>query len=520
MHARRPRPFRPMRRARWIAALNELERDFPWAGEEIRPSPGHLDLVRQFLTGIERVLRGESWVRLKQLSIFDEDGSLNVICRTDFIQPESDAVAASLINALQTGAEQTCAICGRSPANPGEVRGTKPGFCPEHRGLQGRTAEDLRRRQRLPVLDSRGDPSLIVRSPAEHKPLPRSPEIERLVSDFLDPANRAPDEPVVRVLNISELEVFKRNALQRKEQAGRAELIANRIVGAGGALRRLGILREPWHTLTDDFEAAFPNFYLMAELLRDQLALTELGDRRITLPPVLLVGPPGIGKTEAAHWLADRLKLPFRVFDLATAQSNSQLSGSEAFWSNSTEGGVFEMIAYREQANPLVVLDELDKAAQLDRYNPMSSLYTLLEPRSAARFVDLSIRDIKIDASHINWIATANSAEPIPSPIRSRLTVIEVPAPSLQQSRTIACSIYRALRSNHDWGEKFPLSPSAEVVEKLHRAPPRSMRAVLMRAFGMSARAGRREIISEDVITTSPCSTPSIGFLRLQGDRS
>ena len=65
----------------------------------------------------------------------------------------------------------------------------------------------------------------------------------------------------------------------------------------------------------DDFEAAFPNFRELAEVLRDHFALSSLGDRRANWPPVLLVGPAGIGKTEAARWLADWMSLPFRVLD-------------------------------------------------------------------------------------------------------------------------------------------------------------------------------------------------------------
>ena len=168
---------------------------------------------------------------------------------------------------------------------------------------------------------------------------------------------------------------------------------------------------------------AFPNFHELAELMRDHFALSSLGDGRVSWPAVLLVGPAGIGKTEAARWLADQLVLPFRVFDMASTQSSSPLAGSESFWSNSEPGQLFELLAYQPLANPVVVLDELDKASNgRPQYDPLAALYTLLEPPSARNFIDLSIRDFSIDASYVNWMAAANELEAILGPLRSRLT--------------------------------------------------------------------------------------------------
>jgi ATP-dependent Lon protease len=114
-------------------------------------------------------------------------------------------------------------------------------------------------------------------------------------------------------------------------------------------------------------------------MLHDHFALNAMGDGRVAWSPLLLVGPAGIGKTEAARWLAERLALPFRVFDMS-AQSGSPLAGSEAFWSNSEPGLLFELLAYQPKANPVVVLDELDKTEQVRQYDPLAALYTLLEP--------------------------------------------------------------------------------------------------------------------------------------------
>ena len=159
-----------------------------------------------------------------------------------------------------------------------------------------------------------------------------------------------------------------------------------------------------------------------------------------------------------------------------------------------------------------MVLDELDKTEQVRQYDPLAALYTLLERRSARSFTDLSIRDFAIDASHINWIATANSVNGIPSPLLSRLTVLHVHAPTPDQVARIAQNIYGRMRAEATWGSAFVPRLDEAVLAKLKHLPPRSLGLALRRALGRAARQERNHIEASDIQVSGELPPRSIGF--------
>ena len=86
------------------------------------------------------------------------------------------------------------------------------------------------------------------------------------------------------------------------------------------------------------------------------------------------------------------------------------LSGASAQWKNAKPGKVFDALVNGDYANPVIVVDEIDKAGGDSQYDPLGSLYTLLEHDTACDFVD-EFAEVPIDASDVVWIATANDAQ-------------------------------------------------------------------------------------------------------------
>lgn len=319
--------------------------------------------------------------------------------------------------------------------------------------------------------------------------------------------------PQIQFLDKSRLAVFEKSR-NEKDKASQAKSILAQIEAAGGDKRCLGLLPTAWESRLEACRARFPNFAVLLDFLGDHFALSARGDSRVFWPPILLTGAPGVGKTAVARWLADQLGLPFRVFDMASAQSSSALAGSDVFWSNSQPGHLFDLLTSERWANPVIVLDELDKVNGDVRFNPIASLYTLLERESARVFKDLSVPEFAIDASHVNWIATANDESQIPAPILSRMTVLHIDPPTSGQMRGIAQTVYEGLLKEASWGWSFDEPLDDAVLDTLVGYSPRALKRVLLQALGAAAKAGRAGIVAEDVPTeAAPCKKWAMGFL-------
>jgi len=248
----------------------------------------------------------------------------------------------------------------------------------------------------------------------------------------------------------------------------------------------------------DELVEELPNFSGVLEDIRKQLALCIDSEDEVELPPMLLLGAPGIGKTHFARRMAQLLGTGFGFVPMSSLTAGWILGGASSQWKNAKPGKVFETFLNGEYANPVMVVDELDKASAEGQYDPLGALYALLELDTAMRFVD-EFAEIPIDASGAVWFATANDAARIPEPILNRMHVYEIEPPDAAGAARIALNIYREIRGGHDWGKRFPETPGAATLEKLAALSPREMRRAVLAAFGAAKLAGRSELAPEDV---------------------
>ncbi len=252
-----------------------------------------------------------------------------------------------------------------------------------------------------------------------------------------------------------------------------------------------------------------PNFSEVVDDLKKYLALAVSGNEPMHFTPILLLGEPGVGKTHFAKALARQLSTGYEFVSMSSLTAGWILSGASSQWNNAKPGKVAQALIEGEYANPVVVLDEVDKAGGDHRYDPLGALYGLLEQETASHFKDEFV-EVDMDASHILWVSTANEARHLPEPILSRMLVYEIPRPDQDAARAIAAQLYRDLVGAHDWG--FAPEPEEDVLDCMAALPPRDMRKALLAAFGNAKLAGRDTLQPGDLESTRPGRSRRMGF--------
>src|SRR5512141_981708 len=226
-------------------------------------------------------------------------------------------------------------------------------------------------------------------------------------------------------------------------------------------MRELGgsryIIKPSTSAALDDLYDASPNFHAVIDDLRKYLALAVAGNEAVQFIPMLLLGEPGLGKTYFAKRLAHVLATGFEFVSMSSLTAGWVLTGASAQWHNARPGKIAQTLIEREYANPVIVLDEVDKAGGDARHAPMEALSPLLERDTAIHFKDEFI-DVDMDASHTLWVATANDETVLPEPILNRMNVYAIDRPDADGARRIAIAIYREILDQHRW--PFPPDPA------------------------------------------------------------
>jgi ATPase family associated with various cellular activities (AAA) len=216
-------------------------------------------------------------------------------------------------------------------------------------------------------------------------------------------------------------------------------------------------------SLAINLNQRYPWFRTITEFILKALVVSAHGDRVIRIPPLLLVGSPGTGKTSYASDLAQALAIPIQVINVGGKSDARDLLGTARGYASRQPNLIVRLMLKNAVANGLSLLDELDKCAVgKDNGSIVDALLTFLEPSSAKAVWDECLGGMA-NLSTWQWLATANSTAQIPSALLSRFAVIDVPSPSPEHyPAIIANTIAEFTRRNHINPQLIPVFDEAD----------------------------------------------------------
>ncbi|UEM03456.1 AAA family ATPase [Skermanella rosea] len=217
-----------------------------------------------------------------------------------------------------------------------------------------------------------------------------------------------------------------------------------------------------------DLRSAFPWCTEIIDVITGELALAaRLGRPHFALPPLLLIGHSGVGKSRLARCIAGYAGVPFTQLSAGGASDSRALAGTARGWASAHPCLPLMVMRTHGVANPLLCVEEIDKAAD-SRHNGRISdvLLTMVEPATARQYYDECLQ-MPADLSAVSWVLTANHADRVDPLLRARCRVLQVPRPRPEHFGVIMAGLTEDVADEFGVAVSDLPEPPGEVVEAM-----------------------------------------------------
>jgi len=305
------------------------------------------------------------------------------------------------------------------------------------------------------------------------------------------------------------------NLLEEQSPTGdRARYLHKMLIDERGATRDLLVGSTEMISRLQNLADLAPNFEAAVGVLVRAARLSLMTAKPLQSPPILLVGPPGVGKSFFAQACGETLNVPMAEFSMNLSDDIGALVGHSLSWRGARAGLVARTIVEGPSASPLIFINEVDKASVTDRGDPLDAFHTLLEPENARRFTD-SFLEAPIRGDNVIWILTANDLSILRPSLIDRMLVFGVSPPTAEQQDAVIRSSYARIAT--EYGREIAPRLDRAVMDVLANITPRLVRRILQLSLGYAAVDMRRRLSPDDVLRAGrllKCGAirPTFGF--------